>query len=213
MSIINNFSECTVNVFMDCAYKNKYKGLGEGTEEELKEAFETIYTQYIDTAQLYLTLEFEKLGYISSLDTRIRSIELFIQLQRIFIKDFNIPFLPALGRIKHYGHSLYWDKSAKDLEGFLRKLNSIESREKRYKEELNIKINELIQLRKKQVAKEMTIIETRKQFVQQLIRLEQNKFVISRSETTMEDIALMILDVKDRAHEERAARQRTNNNR
>lgn len=196
---------------MDCAYKNKFKGLGEGTEEELKEAFETIYTQYIDTAQLYQTLEFEKLGYISSLDTRIRTVKLFIQIQRLFIKDFSIPYLPALNMIKKYGHNLYWDKNARDLEGFLRKLNSIETREKRYEDELSIKINELIQLRKKQVTKELTILETRKQFVQQLIKLQQNKFVIIRTETTMEDIALMILDVKDRAHEDRAARQRTNN--
>lgn len=183
-----------------CAFKEKYRVLlieGEATEEELQQAFEMIYAQHVDLSGLYQTREFEMSAYINFLDTRIRTIERFIELQLTFIHEFGLPFIPGFALVKKYGHNLYWNPAYPDIEGFKKRLEQINSRESKYRSTLKTKINELVEFRRKQVKKEHTLLESRKSFLTTLNRLQQAKFVIDKNVTTVEELDLMILDHKE----------------
>lgn len=202
-NIIQCAADCNKKQFMQCAFQQKFKCLlitGEATDEQLRIAFELIYAEYVDLAGLYQTREFEMSAYIDSLEKRISSVKRFVELQRLFLKEFDVPFLPGFGIVKKYGHRLYWDFNYPDKDAFLKKLQQIEGAEVRYQAELNKKVNELVEFRKKRVKKEFTLLESRKQFITSMNRLQQNKYVID-DKTSMEEIGLMIKDYKDMAAE------------
>lgn len=203
-TIITDAADCNIKRFKLCAFKGKYKVLlvdGEATDEELQQAFEMIYAQYIDLSGMYQTREFELSAYINSLDNRIRTIERFVELQRLFLGEFNMPFLPSFGLVKRYGHHLVWNPEYPDTDLFKKKLAQIEMKEKKYHSILNTKIKDLVEFRKKQNNKEHTLLESRKQFITTLNRLQQAKFVIDDEKTTVEDLAIMICDHKDQIEE------------
>lgn len=206
-NIISEASECTVNKFIRCAFQDKFRVLlieGEATDEELKSAFENIEAQYVDISGLFQTREFEMSGYIDFLGKRVSTVQRFIELQFRFIDEFQVPFIPAFGLVKRYGHTLYWNPAYPDLELFKKKLTTIELKEKKYHSILNTKIKELIDFRKKIVKKDYTKLETRQQFITTLNRLQQARFAIDRDKTTMEEIGLMIKDHKDQVETEKA---------
>jgi hypothetical protein len=195
---VKDASDCTIKQFMRAAFESKFKVLiisGEPTEKQLKDAFEYIYAQYVDLSGLYLSQEFEIVAYISSLDHRIQTMKRFVELQKTFIGHFDMPFLPGLKIAERYGHKLYWDPNNPDV--FMSKLNAIAGKEAKYSIRVTEKVNELIALRKKKVTKEHSILENRKDFITMLNRLQQQKFVINKSETTVEELALMIKDHRD----------------
>lgn len=203
-NIIQSASDCVIDRFMKCAFQGKYRCLvisGEATKDQLQNAFEIIYAEYVDLSGLYVTREFEISAYIDSLDKRISTVKRFVSLQRTFLSEFGVPFLPGFALVKKYGHRLYWDFNQPDVEGFLKKLVQIEASESRYQAELNRKVNELIELRRKKVNKTFTLLESRKQFIMSMNRLQQNKYVIDKEKTTMEDLGLMVKDHRDAANE------------
>lgn len=203
-NIIQSAGDCVINKFMDCAFKDRHRVLlisGDATDEQLRMAFEIVYAEYVDLAGLYVTREFELSAYISSLDTRIATVKRFVTLQCTFLNEFDTPFLPGFALVKKYGHRLYWDFNRPDKESFLKRLIQIEAGESRYQAELDRKVKELVELRKKKVNKEFSLLESRKQFIMSMNRLQQNKFVIDKDKTTMEELALMVKDYKDTANE------------
>jgi hypothetical protein len=199
-NIIQSAADCVLNQFMKCAFQERYRCLlitGDASDDLLRTAFEIIYAEYVDLAGLYITREFELSAYISSLDTRIATIKRFVDLQRRFLEEFDAPFIPGFALVKKYGHRLYWDFNSPDKEAFLNRLKQMEAGESRYQAELNKKINELVEFRKKKVNKTFTLLESRKQFIMSMNRLQQNKYVIDKEKTSMEEMALMIKDYKD----------------
>lgn len=203
-TIITDAADCNIKQFIRCAFEGKYKVLlidGEATDAELQSAFEMIYAQYIDLSGMYQTREFELSAYINFVDNRIRTIERFIELQRLFLREFNMPFLPAFGLFKKYGHHLVWNPEYPDTDLFKKKLGQIEMKEKKYHSILNTKIKDLVEFKKKQIAGEHSLLESRKQFITTLNRLQQAKFVIDKNETSVEELALMIRDHKDQIEE------------
>lgn len=208
-NIINIAADCNIKQFMACAFENKHRVLlidGDATDEELREAFEYIYDQYVDFSGLYATREFELSAYIHSLEVRIATVREFIRLQKKFIDEFNIPFVAAFEVVKKYGHTLHWNHDFPDIDLFLIKLAKVESREVKYKSELKAKEKELFDLQRKRITKEFTLLESRKQFLITLARLQQAKFVIDKKETSVEDLALMIKDQKDQAEDAKMER-------
>lgn len=203
--IIDNASDCTIKQFMKAAFDGKHEVLiisGSPSEEVLKNAFEFIYAQYVDISGLYQSQEFEILAYIDSLSKRKGTLEQFVELQRAFMAQFDgVPFLPGLKIAERYGYKLYWDPNYP--ESFVTKLNQIPVKEAKYKIKIAEKVAELVALRKKQVHKEHSILESRKDFITMMNRLQQQKFVISKSETTIEELALMIKDQRDQVEEQR----------
>jgi len=204
---IDNAADCSVKQFMECAFKGKYTVLildGEPPDDELKRAFELIYDQYTDLSGLFITREFELSAYISSLERRINTVARFIELQKAFIAEFNIPFVTGFGLVKKYGHKLYWNHESPDIDLFLSKLDAIPGKEAKYKTDLAAKKKELFDMQRKKIQGEFNLLESRKQFVMMLNRLQQSKFVIDKNNTSMEEVALMIKDQRDQQEDMRA---------
>jgi hypothetical protein len=209
-NIISTAADCTVKQFIQCCFEDKRRVLvieGEATEEQLKAAFEYIYAQYVDFSGLFQSREFEMCAFINSLDTRVQTMKRFVELQRIFIKDFNVPFVPGLDIAKRYGHNLWWNHNNPDLALFLRKLDQIENREVKYQDKVAQKVKELVDFRSKQEKKEFTLLESRKNFITMLNRLQQARFVIDKNSTTVEELCLMIKDHREQVDAEKAAKQ------
>lgn len=204
---INTAADCNVKKFEACRFENKLHVLiidGEPTEEELREAFEFIHGQYVDLSGLYETREFEMSAYLSSLAVRINTVHEFIRLQREFISQFNVPCVPRFYLVKKYGYTLQWDHDAPDIDTFQARLDKIELKEAKFKSELKRKEAELSTFQKKHHAGEYTPMESRRQFLTQILRLQQAKYVINKSETSVEELAYAIRDQKDIQEEERA---------
>ncbi|HEY4288271.1 MAG TPA: hypothetical protein VGN00_14300 [Puia sp.] len=209
-SYINTASDCTVKQFEECAFKQKYRVLvleGDPSAEELQQAFELIYAQYVDLSGLFVSREFDLSAYIHSLEVRTTTVKNFVELQKLFIKEFGQPFPPAFRLVKRYGHTLYWNAESPNLELFIQKLNKIPSKEVRYEIELKNKKTELVELHRKRIKKEFTLQETRSQFVTMINRLRQSHFVINRNETTVEELALAIADQREQQEAANAQRQ------
>lgn len=215
-NIIQRAADCTIKQYMKCAYDGKLKVLvieGEASEVDLQNAFDLINAEYVDLSGLYITQEFEIVGYINSLDSRIQFMRRWIELQRKFLINFDEPYVPGLKMAKRFGHNLYWDFEHPDKDAFLQRIAKIEMSEKKYELQVSRKVDELITLRKKQTTKSPTILESRKTFVSMLNRLQQARFVIDKEKTTMEDLALMVQDYRDQVEEAKTDRIKKNNSR
>lgn len=158
------------------------------------EEFVEIETQYIDTAGLYESAEFEKVSYIHYLNNRKNSIALSIRLQREFIENFNIPYVPELGFFKKFGHTVKWNN---DITDFIEQLRRIESKEKKYISQLEIAIKELTDMREKKEKGVQQKKQTRGEFVSTLISLGKCGYRIKRKETSLEELAYMIKQQKE----------------
>lgn len=205
-NIIQRAADCSVKQFMQCSFDGKYKALlieGDADEDQLRNAFEIIYAEYVDLSDLYQSQEFEMVAYINSLDNRIQVIKRFVDLQRKFLKQFDVPYSRGLGIVKKYGHNVYWDANHPDKDAFLRMLIKVEMKEKKYEGIVNKKVDELLELRKKKVKKEHSILESRKDFVTMLNRLQQSRFAIDKDKTSVEELALMIKDQRDQVEEQK----------
>lgn len=212
---IETAADCTIKPFMAAIFEDKLKALitnGNPSEKEykelepkLKEASEYIYAQYVDISGLYLSQEFELVAYINSLNHRISTLKWFVELQTKFIVQFGVPYIPELKMVEKYGYKLFWNPE--NQEAFMKKLNSIPAKESRYSIRLTEKVNELFALRKKKVQKEHTILESRKDFIMMMNRLQQAKFVINKNETTVEEVSLMIKDQRDQVETENMSRK------
>lgn len=206
-NIIQRAADCSPRQFMQCAFEGKYKALlieSEASEEDLKTAFEYIYAEYADYSGLFQSQEFDIVSYINSLDTRIQFMKRFIELQRKFLVNFDVPYMPGLPMVKKYGHNLYWDFNRPDREAFLQLLVKIEGRESKYQAMVDKKVSELIALRKKKQTREHSILESRKDFVTTLNRLGQAGFQIDKDRSNMEEVALMIKDRREEIEEAKA---------
>lgn len=203
-NIINTAAECRIKQFKACAFDGKYKVLlidGDATDDELRQAFEYIYNQYVDFSGLYATREFELSAYIESLVVRIGTVREFVRLQKLFISEFGVPFVGYFDVIKKYGHAMHWNHDYPDMDLFMIKLAKVESREAKFKSELKAKEKELFDLQRKKATKEFTLLESRKQFTLTLVRLRQAKYEISETLTSMEELGIIIKDQKDQSEE------------
>lgn len=195
--IIDTASDCTISQLMKCWFESKYNVLvisGDYTQEEMMQAFYRIHTEYVDLAGLYKNKEFELLGYINHLETRINIIAMSINLQRNFLDEFDIPLVEGFKTFKTYNHNLYWDFNNPDKLGFLSMLKKIETRTLTYKGQLIEKKKELFDLQKNKVEKKHTTIQSRQEFIRTLNALGKFGFRIDKNETTVEELALMVLD-------------------
>lgn len=211
-NVIHEAAECTVGRYEAACFRGQLTALlreGVAPEPVLRAAFEAIHTEYVDIAGLYQTREFELLAYIDSTDKRIQSVRRFVELQRIFVAEFGLPFLPGFALAKRFGYTLYWDPTRHTTDLFLAKLAQMEGAQHKFEEKVQQKVRELVQLRAQQAAGERTIVESRHAFVTMLNRLRRERYVVERATTTVEELALMIKDQMEQRHAEEAAAQKT----
>jgi hypothetical protein len=162
----------------------------EGTEVEQKEAFSKIDVEYIDLSGQYESGDYENIKNIIALGTRIKHIELLLFINKQCILEFDNPWMPSLVDFKKYGYNLTWDKSIAD---FINQLENIESSEKVHIVELEIAKKKL----KKPDENEETRTYKRADFIKMIINLQKQKYIIDRDRTTMEELAIMVGEVRD----------------
>jgi len=177
------YENWTVRQLMNAWFKKDYSEMSE-------EEFYIVKTEYIDTAGLYDENVFQKVSYIHFINSRINSITLSIKLQKDFLKEFGLPYKPALPFLNKFGHRVRWNG---DEEDFISQLDKVEKRESRY---TSILENEMVELKKLQ--KETKTPEedddklTRERFIRTVNTLGKIGYKIDYDKTTVEEMALMI---------------------
>lgn len=162
-----------------------------------KEQFDEVYTEYIDTADLFQSEEFAKISYIHFLNNRINSIKLSLKLQRDFILTFHIPYIPGLEFLKKFGHNIVWNTTSSQIH-FLESLDNIEIKEKKYISKLEEAIKQLKESKaKKPKQEDATPKEARAGFVRTVISLGKMGYRIDNDKTTVEELAYMIKQQSD----------------
>jgi hypothetical protein len=175
----------TVRQFMNAWFRQDYSIISE-------EDFKVVRTEYIDTAGLYDESVFQKVCYIYFLNSRINSIALSIRLQKDFLKEFDIPYKPALPFLNKFGHRVRWNG---DEEEFLSQLDKVEKREARYTSMIENEIVELKKLQKQAKInneEEEDIKIVRERFIRTINTLGKIGYKIEYDGTTVEEMALMI---------------------
>lgn len=157
-----------------------------------EEIFEQCKSEYVDTAGLYQSEDFEKVSYIYFLNNRVNSVSIFLKAQRLFIKEFGQPCEEYFKFIKKFGHNLRWSNN---LENFEIQLKTIEQKETLYASRLKKEIKELKESREKQV-KVKTEDTTRATFFKTLNSLGKIGYKFDEDKTTVERLALIIVQQK-----------------
>ena len=184
------YENYTLRQFEKAWFKEDYS-------EMTKEVFDEVYTEYIDAAGLFNSEDFELVCGIQFTNHRINFINMFVELQLKFMKDFKVPYAPAFELIKEkYGHVLVWRGKIKD---FKEQLERVKIREKKYITIVETKIKELEENRerdKKLVnqdeTKEYKLKKTRDAYIKTFVSLGKIGYSIDRDKTTVEDYASMI---------------------
>lgn len=159
--------------------------------------FDEVYSEYIDTAELWQSEEFDKVSYIHFLNNRINTVRLSVTLQKKFIDEFEVPYKPGFELLKKNGHYLKWNDSVED---FVKQLDKVENREKKYISELENEIKNLVTLRKnKNGGKEKTPKEQRQSHLRTVNSLGKIGFKIDKDKITVEEYALMIKQQSEEA--------------
>lgn len=177
------YENYTIKEFEDAMFKGKRDVISD-------EEYNIVYSEYIDTAKLYESEEFNKVSKIHYLNNRINSISIGIRLQREFIDNFEIPFIPDFERFKKLGHVLYWKN---DKEQFLKALSRIEIKEKKFVSEVENDIKLLIEFRAKKNSKELPVKIKRESWIRTINSLGKIGYKIDKFKNTVEELSLMIL--------------------
>lgn len=203
--IIDTSKDCIVKTFMKCMFDKCFDDLvisGEFTEDEKKSAWKSIYTEFIDLSGMIESREFDLLKTIFYLDCRVKKINLLLYIQRVSIEKIGVPCIGAFDNIRMYGHRLIWDKEHPDLQTFLKRLTDIETKEKRYQMELELKTKEFFELKKIQASGDIPIQQKRKDFIRSINNLQKYGYVIDYEKTTVEALGIMISDYNDTLQKE-----------
>lgn len=159
-----------------------------------EEIFPILQAEYLDISGLFLSDDFEKQAQIYNIDRKLSYVKTFIRLQRDYIEVFKMPFQRDFHILKNkYGYVLKWKG---DLEDFKSQLLNIERREIKNTSYLDMKIQELKELRAKQGRKtEVTdddLLNSRHSFLRMQNSLGKVGYKIDDNSTTVESFALMI---------------------
>ena len=158
-----------------------------------KEQFEEVYNEYINTAELFESEQFSKVSYLHYVNNRINSISIAIDLQRKFIDIFDVPFEENLKFFMKFGHKLVF----KDKHSFLRVLDRIELKEKKYISIAENTLKAIIDNKAKKIKGEFTLKQSRESFLSMLNSLGKIGYRIDKETTTVEELALMIKQQSD----------------
>lgn len=152
-----------------------------------KEELHVCNTEFIDTSGLYDKDDFNKSAYIHQLNNRINTINLSIKLQKDFVNEFGICYLPGLEKFKQFGYSVKWTNK----EEFIYKLYEIEMCEKPFISQVEIKGKELEKLREnRNISKD--IKSTRSTLIRLINSLGKANYKIDNEKNTVEELAYMI---------------------
>jgi hypothetical protein len=177
----------TINEFMQCLFENDFSNIDE-------ETFKTIHAEYIDISGQYETSEYEHIKTILTLSTRIELIKTYLYIEYLSLDQFERPFLPACKDFKKFGYTLIWRDNTED---FVKQLENIEQSEKRFQLQLEGEKSALEKQNDKSAQAGKQNRQTRKEFLKMIIDLQKQNYKIDRDKTMVEDLAIMISELRD----------------
>ena len=179
------FENYTILQFEKAMFKQDYS-------EMTKEDFDIVYSEYIDTAGLYESEEFDKMCYINFLHNRNNSLKIGVDLQIKFVNEFGVAYSPAFDFFREKGHILVW----RNKEDFLAQLKRVELKEAKYISKLETSIKELMDAREKREKEkdknQIKKINPRENWIRTINSLGKIGYKIDKRSTTVEDFAYMI---------------------
>lgn len=184
-----DYEDVTVKQFKKAWFKGDRSFLND-------EDFKNVYTQYVDTSGLYESEEFNKVSYIYLLNNRINTVTLFVKLQKEFIEEFDIPFLPSFAFIKEsLGIVFEWRENK---QRFIKDLEKALKKENKYKTVIDEEESELLEMRRLKNRKEFTLKETEASFNKMIYSLRKQGNPIHLEETNVQELAVIIKEEKDK---------------
>lgn len=119
MKLITRAKDCNIRTYRECRYSDNFETLiieGEPTAEELFEAWQKIYVEYLDLSGVDIP-ELEKKNKIAEVDLSIKCCNLcFIALEQAvdsnLMEEIGLSFIPLL---KSNGVSVQWNKDVADF--------------------------------------------------------------------------------------------------
>lgn len=180
------YENYTVREFENAMFRNDRTVMTE-------EIYTEVYSEYIDTAQLFETEEFQKVAYIHNINGRINTIKLSIKLQKEFLLEFGIPYKEGFKIFKKFGYIVFWKDDCNNSKEFLASLDRIEAMEKKYVNEVENCIKLLIDFRAAKGKKEDQPVKIKREsWIRTINFLGKIGYKIDKDKETVEDLSLMI---------------------
>ena len=179
------YEEVTIKDFIDAWFNENYTKLP-------KDFFEICYSEYIDTAGLFATEEFDKVAYITYLNNRINYIKICLYVHRLSIEKLGEQLVNNFVMFEEYGYII---ESGKNVD-ILRQLDNIERSESIQKSYFDSAIKDLDNIRKSKSigseGKKRSIKDTRHSFLTMIHSLCKIGYKIDIDKNTVEDLALIV---------------------
>lgn len=177
---------------MLCAYEKKDDAIEMAGGQE---AWDMIYTEYVDLSGAADTKECSLLRSIHNINCRLAFIDEMLNLQIKCFNEFQQPFAEGLKRLKEYGHRITFNGNAED---FRKQLARVELREAKRIAERDGFVKELNQLRKEGMKTENIKEDDRKNFIRLLNTISKHQgYGIDKINTMMDEFALMVKSHKE----------------
>jgi hypothetical protein len=198
-------ADCTVKQFMR-AWFDDYRG-------DMDDAtFHNIHIEYVDISGLAKTHQLELESQRRHILSRIEWFKYKLFELRTWVTGFDNeilsvskPFQESISLVKSKGHKLYYTG---DKQEFLGMIARIESKEKKYKMELEEKEKEIDAFIKQSIGGEtQTLVQSRRTFIQNINMLRREGNPVSQTETTVEELALMIRWHNEQIEQEEAKKE------
>jgi len=175
--MIYTLADITVKRFMLAMFN--------GEKEDI-DNWEDLYTQYIDLSGMANYRQLNLLISIYNLETRLWTVDKFIEIQTHSFNSFGEPYEPAYSMVKKYGHRIVWPSTDLDVQ-----LRRIHAKEQRQVAELEKLEKDLALIDESGVVKEDR--NARHDFIRLLNRISE-KVKIDREKDDMESVCIMIRD-------------------
>ena len=175
------YEEVIIKDFIDAWFNKKYNKLP-------KDFFEICYNEYIDTTGLFISEEFDKVGYIHFLNNRIYCIKYMIALHKLYIENLDELLLEFIDCFEQYGYFF----CGKTKDEFIIFLSEVEQGEIIQKTYLDAAMKELDSLRKEKKKDNRSEQEVRHSFLTMIHSLCKIGYKIDIEKNTVEDLALIV---------------------
>ncbi len=200
MEIISTASDCSINNYIACKYKQKYHVLNksaaaeniDGTEmlAALIEAFENIDIEFTDLCGVHVE-EIDMMRRIFEQECRIDAVKVYLYAMEEHIKVFGEPSFKAIEYLEQHRYVLLWDG---DINRFNKRIKSIRGKEAQHIIRLNLLKKELDEFRKRQSELPTAENGTQKQFISYINHLQKHGFQINYETTNMYQLGVMWSD-------------------
>lgn len=203
MPVVNKFickaSECNLNQFISCNFDNDLSVLiisGKPSPKQLEQAWDNIFTEYIDISGLYKEMEeLTLMRSIQFLKARNTSISVTIQSQLQALEIIGQPLTEYFQVFESNDYHVSWNGDKKD---FIAQMEQIKTEQISYEtelEDLETELDNFFKEQEEKIKKRPT--GSRKQFLRMINNLEKLGNRIDTDKLSVERFAVMISDYRE----------------